>query len=404
MFAEIRRDRALQWLGALLALCHTLAALHWLYFQKLADILAAQNWPAVCWPFFPQCAQVHTFSATEVQAALWALIAASLIVALLFVLQKTTVACWSLGVLAIVKLSIVMLDFRLRLNQHAMTAWVVLAFLLIPGKRRAVTWLLVAIYFWAGVLKLNPEWLDGRALYGRLPLPDALLGPACVYVVVLELLLVFGLLARHRWLFWATVAQLAVFHAVSVPVVSYFYPLLMALLLAFPVLCRFLPPPESQPSSRGSWALLGVFSALQWTPALFPGDAVLTGEGRLLALHMFDAPLECQAWATAHGRGTSAIQTVPLRVAFLSNRILCDPLVYASAARDICAHNTTQTGALDLHLHTRRAGEAAFHPVIDAPDVCAQPLQYTMLAHNPWILVQAPQRPAQPDVPVLRGR
>ena len=40
------------------------------------------------------------------------------------------------------KLAVVALDFRLRLNQHMMTAWLVAAFLLLPNKRQALRWLL----------------------------------------------------------------------------------------------------------------------------------------------------------------------------------------------------------------------------------------------------------------------
>ena len=51
MTAEIHNDRALRWFGALLALAHCLAVVHWTLSQPLADILAPQNWPAVCWPW-----------------------------------------------------------------------------------------------------------------------------------------------------------------------------------------------------------------------------------------------------------------------------------------------------------------------------------------------------------------
>ncbi len=404
MFAEIHNDRALRIFGALLALAHGLTALHWAFAQPLAAILAPQNWPAICWPPFPDCAAAHNFTPMQVEIALWALGLASLVVAALFLLQKSAVASVSLGLLAIVKLSIVMLDYRLRLNQHMMTAWLVAAFLLVPQKRRVLTGLIVAIYFWAGVLKLTPEWLNGSALYGRLPLPTALLAPACWYVVVLELVLIFGLLARQRWLFWLTMAQLLLFHAVSLPVVSFFYPALMLLILAFLPLCRAIAPPLLQAPLWPAAATLGAFSALQLVPLTFPGDVLLTGEGRLWALHMFDAPLECQAWLTPHAADGRSGAPTPLRVAMLSNRVLCDPLVYASASRGICARNAGRVGVLDLHLQSRRAGEAAYHAVMDVPDVCAQPLKYSLLRHNPWIQSGETRRPAQPGVPELRGR
>ncbi len=403
MIAEIHNDRALRLFGALLALAHGLAVLHWAFSQPLAAILAPQNWPAICWPFFADCASVHVLDQAHVELGLALLGLFSLVTAGLFLAARTTLAFWSLALLAIAKLAVVALDYRLRLNQHVMTAWLVAAFLLVPHKRRVIAWLLVAIYFWAGVLKLTPEWLNGSALYGRLPLPPALLPLACGYVVALELVLIFGLLARPRWLFWLTFCQLALFHAVSVPVVHFFYPLLMALLLAFLPLCRAIAAPPLDAARWPAVATVAVFSALQCAPLLWPGDVLLTGEGRLWALHMFDAPLECQVWLTPHGPDGRSGLPAPLPVGMLSNRILCDPLVYASAVRGICAHNAGRVGALDLHLQTRRAGQPLFAPIVDAPDVCAQPLDYQLLAHNAWIQVAKTPVPAQPGLPVLRG-
>ena len=68
----------------------------------------------------------------------------------------------------------------------------------------------VLFYFWAGIIKLNPEWISGAALYGEslLLIPDSLIPAACIYVVVLELLLIFGLLSNRASWFWATLAQL----------------------------------------------------------------------------------------------------------------------------------------------------------------------------------------------------
>jgi hypothetical protein len=403
MFKEIHNDRALRYFGALLALAHGVAVLHWWLSQPLADVLAPANWPAVCWPFYPDCAQAHVLSTPQVHGLLALLGVLSLVTAGLFLRARTTLACLSLALLAVLKLGVVALDYRLRLNQHMMTAWLVAAFLLVPNKRRVLTGLLLAIYFWAGVLKLTPEWLDGRALYGRLPLPPALLVPACWYVVVLELALIFGLLSRRAWLFWLTFAQLLLFHAVSVPVVHFFYPLLMLLLLALFPLTRLIPAPQVTLPRWPLFATLGVFSALQFVPLLFPGDALLTGEGRLWALHMFDAPLECQAWLTPHAPDGREGPPVPLRVAMLSNRILCDPLVYASASRGICQRNQGRVGVLDLHLQTRRAGNSEFHAIVDAPDVCAQPLAYSLVRHNAWILGGERMVPVKVGVVEMRG-
>ena len=161
-------------------------------------------------------------------------------------------------------------------------------------------------YFWAGTLKLNWEWVSGGALYRPLWL---LTGPAvvaaCAYVVVLELVIVWGLLSRRSWIFWSSLAQVLLFHVMSFAVVGWFYPLLMFALLAIFPLARCIPgaPPEPASASassggacrgrRSRWR--SRFSLVQLTTHLYPGDTAITGEGRLFALHMFDARVVCEA-------------------------------------------------------------------------------------------------------------
>jgi len=48
-----------------------------------------------------------------------------------------------------------------------MLNWIVLAYLFFPGKRVLLRHLLVSLYFWAGILKLDWEWLSGVALYNQ---------------------------------------------------------------------------------------------------------------------------------------------------------------------------------------------------------------------------------------------
>lgn len=145
-------------------------------------------------------------------------------------------------------------------------------------------------------------------------------------MVVLELVLVWGCLSRRRSIFWVTLLQLALFEVASVPIVGLFYPLLMAGLLTLfwlsrpgPEALRAAPSAESRvdrsllwvgpglaalkKAGAGAWALWLFFSLLQAVPRLFPGDTAITGEGRLFALHLFDAKVECvsrSAFAGTH--------------------------------------------------------------------------------------------------------
>src|SRR5436309_1795448 len=164
--------------------------------------------------------------------------------------------------------------------------------------------LVTLFYFWAGTLKLNWEWISGAGLYRPMwPFSGGGVVAACAYVIVLELGVAWGLLAGRAWIFWAAFAQFLVFHALSWQVVGFFYPLLMFAILAIFPLSRLVPPrdpPEGLLTAlcrgREVWpvyARAALLPLLQLIPYAFPGDRTLTGQGRLYALHMFDARATC---------------------------------------------------------------------------------------------------------------
>ena len=290
-------------------------------------------------------------------------------------------------------------DYRLRLNQHYMLYWTMLAFLFVPGKRLALRYLVILFYFWAGIIKLNADWISGEALNGKLPLliPEALIPAGCIYVVVLELVLIFGLLSRRPWLFWATLAQLALFHLTSWSIVGFYYPLLMVCILSIFVLDRYiLPPPQLEVPDTPALArgrkiatgvLLGGFFALQFIPHLYPGDSAITGEGRYFALHMFDAPLDCQGMAIPR-RSDGRRRRVPLRAPHMPGRIHCDPIVFWSIGRHICRVNANSPGFedVDILVRTRRRGETQWQSLMNIENFCSTDPAYRVLGHNDWIL------------------
>jgi hypothetical protein len=218
---------------------------------------------------------------------------------------------------------------------------------------------------------------------------------ACAYVIVLESVLVFGLLSRRRWIFWGTLGQLLLFHVISYPVVGFYYPSLMAALLSIFPLGRLIGRESEGPSltalARGlepfpTYALLAGFSALQLVPHVFPGDPAITGEGRLFALHMFDAQVVCEAHVTVYDAqgGSRRVRIVPLAPA----RVRCDPIVYLSIARALCRQGAAdgRWRDVDLSLRSRRATETDLRPVVQVNGFCGRTLAYDIWRPNPWIL------------------
>jgi hypothetical protein len=207
-------------------------------------------------------------------------------------------------------------------------------------------------------------------------------------------------------IFWTALAQILNFHVFSWAVVGFFYPLLMfAILSIFPMCRRPLARrigAEPEPSDASTPSLLATvwagrarwgtyvtavgFSLLQLTPHGFPGDRAITGEGRLYALHMFDARTVCVGYATLHGTNGEVTRR-DLKLAF-DTRTACDPVVYYNRARNLCRrrdHGESPFRDLDLHLWARRTTEPELRPVIAIEGFCAKGIRYSPLWHNEWI-------------------
>src|SRR5215831_2092937 len=397
--AEIEGDAALRGYGVAMAFLHVVTYLFWVD-QRIVAYVNAQAEP-ICWPLVPACEQLRVLSAPGVALLLRAYFAAAIGAGLLFASRR--LVPWAYAGLVLVnalKLAIMLLDYRLRMNQHYMGFFAAFAYLFVPGKRDALRVLVTLFYFWAGTLKLNWEWISGAGLYRPMwPFSGAGVILACLYVIVLELGVAWGLLARRAWIFWGAFAQFLVFHAMSWQVVGFFYPLLMfAILTIFP-LSRLVPPGDRPEGllvalcrgreTRSVYALAALFSVLQLVPYAFPGDRALTGQGRLYALHMFDARATCQGWADLHnGDGTTTRRDLKLP---LDTRIACDPIVYFNRARNLCRQRDAGRATfqdLDLFLSARRSSEGRMKRIIATTSFCAKAERYDPFRHNAWILIE----------------
>lgn len=381
---QVAEDPALRAYGAALCGCHLLSFVFW---QQTSLPAQLSRGTPVCWPLLDGCAELARRSAGFWQLALLAYAATALVSALLFGGSRAKWGVVGFALLFVLHLALLFQDYRLRLNQHTMLMWAGLAFLLAPRKRLALKALLVSFYFFAGLLKLDAEWLSGAALGGHRPLlvPASLLPAACAYVVLLELVLVFGLFSRSKWLFSATLAQLGLFHLASFSVVGFFYPLLMLGLLSIFVLDRSFPKRDAAPERWASAAwVVAPFGLLQLLPRVMPGDSALTGQGRFLALHMLDAKLSCRATLTLH-YADRASETSEVRTK-LPGRIACDPLVYFHLARGVCRAQRGREAFTDLDLELwskRQTGPLV--KVIDQQRFCSEPVSYSAFTPNPWI-------------------
>jgi hypothetical protein len=395
---EIRADGVLRAYGAVLALVHALSAVFW--WHKDVAYIVRRGAEPICWPLVPDCQVLRVLSVGQVRWLLLGYGAVALAVAPLF-LRRRLVGYGYLGLVALtgLKVLILALDYRLRLNQHYMALWVTGVFLAVPGKREALRLLLVLFYVWAGTLKLNWEWISGAALYRPLWLISGrAVIAACAYVIFLELVVSWGLLVRRPWMFWGALAQLALFHVMSWSVVGFFYPILMFGLLTIALMDRLRPALTSRTDlirpllagglRTGSYAVGVVFSLCQLFPYAFPGDPAITGEGRLYALHMFDAQIVCETYATVQD-SSGGVHRLDLRPG-LAPRMDCDPHVAFNRARNLCVGRSgiqppPGVARVDLHLFARRSTETTMHEVINVTDFCRRGLRDRPFRHNEWI-------------------
>lgn len=382
---EVRSQPTLRYFGSLLGLTHVLTCLFWLtspnhYVSALTDSLP------LCWPFLHGCEDWGRLSPQTVIVLLTLYTAVSAASAFAFLYTKTVLPAFALlATASLIKLGIFLLDYRLSGNYHYMHFWVLFAYFFAVHKALTIRFLLVGFYLGAGVIKLNREWLTGAIFPVGTILTGQWLKVACAYVVVLELVLVFGLFAKRRWIFWVTLTQLFIFHAVSYFYVGFYYPSLFFCFLALFVMCevkqgqplRIFQLAELPWNSR---AILAGFVGLQLIPWVLGGDRALDGRGRLLSLTMFDARPQCEMRIVA--RFSVGEERLPARYASMVDpRLICDPHVMLADARHYCRklENDGEFKDMNISLHSKRQTDAQFREVFSFQDFCSQPKRMNVL-------------------------
>ncbi len=346
MFNEIKLDKALSLYGIALCLAYVLSIFHWYQSGGLHFPSLNEPW---CWPFFPQCWNFRiTLNLSIIHFLTIFLLA--LISLFYFIFKKIDKACFFLFLTWIVTLLLVIQDFRFRSNQFYILSWVTLVFLFAPSKKTTIPVIIIAIYFWAGRLKLNWEWISGSALYEKLWLiPEQLIVASCVYVIVLEMIFIWGLLSKRRLIFWGTISQLLLFHIQSFSQVAYWYPCLMFLILSFFVLNRFFTNQSPQTQNlniqgwqKSSWIIFILFSIFQLNPIIYVQTPLRVSSWRFMSLNMFEAKYNCNI--EIYKNIYSSIKQLESINLHLAPRMRCDPVIYWNHLRNRCRELNKEPG------------------------------------------------------------
>lgn len=369
----IERDRALQWYGVCLALTIPLTLVFWreqVFGEELVSALRPN-----CWPGLELLCLHHPLRAigTAARASYWLItLALAFAAAIQFARGRIGTATSALAASFLLKAFWQTRDYSLMGNYHYMPYTAFVFFLFLKDKRRGLLYLVFSFYWFAGLLKLDPEWLDGFSLRTRPTwMPQALFTASLAYAAFLELFVSLGLLAKNKGLRFAVLAQFALFHAFSWIYVGFFYPLTMALLLAIFWLDFRYPREAQTPLARRDLTALAVFCLMQLLPRLAGGDPAIFTKLRLSALNMYDATVACRTGIFAHfGNETREYTPDYRRIAL---RVRCDPILFESDARSLCRElrrDPAFTG-LDIFLLARRSSSREFTEVVNQKNICA---------------------------------
>lgn len=278
-----------------------------------------------------------------------------------------------------------LLDYRMMGNYHMIGFYFAAVFFLRPSVS-SLQLLFVLVYFFAGLLKLNLEWLSGAALYGNIPgLKGESLAFATGFVVILELIACWQLLSTQTIVRWSAWISFVVFHLISIFVVGFFYPAVMLTLLLFFPYCwqRNLNFRRVELKSPGTLVGFVVITSFQLIPStlILPS---LTGEGRYLALNMFDAKAQCSV-TMLERESDRTLRELDNPFRNIGFRIGCDPYLYFSHLKSRCSTNPSLQ--YSLYMNIRGNHDLSYPVVISETNMCREDIQYTWWKRNAWIQI-----------------
>lgn len=390
LILELQKYPTLRIIGTIFCLEHLLTILFWLTERPLHWILSPSN-TSICWPFFSSC-EVFKPSplVLNILLILYGLLALSGIIA--WWRKKDRLAASILWTLILIKVGIISLDYRLTGNYHYLPTMLAMVFLLIPERRYSLTVSFFIIYFAAGLLKINYQWLNGTAINDHI-MPSYMTALGVWYVLVLELGLVFFLFAKKdRW-FYFLFFQLVYFHLYSWHLTRFFYPVVMLALLGMllvlrPMVAEWSLKESFQTAFKSKQAqiLLLVFLILQLPQYLIPGNSALTGEGRMYAMIMYDGRVQCQPHLSIWKKDGSK-EELSLQPPWLMTRTQCDPLIYWRLAQKTCEWTKKDSNVIqvDLAIPVRNDKNSEWHSLVSALDVCQKSYSYYSFFPNSWI-------------------
>lgn len=390
LLQELKNNEALKWVGIIFCLEHLLTVFFWSTERPLNLILTNPSF-RICWPHWESC-RSFSWNHGSVRALLILYSALALFSIILWVAKSYRAAILGTVSSLVLKNFIIAQDYRLGGNYHYLPTLLCLAFLFLPHRTRSLPLFFWLIYFTAGILKLDPQWLSGAAINERF-FPPFIIQVGVWYVLILEIIFSFFIFSQNRKLFWFFFLQIFFFHLFSWHLTRFFYPSVMLLMLAILVLLRDIETPSWKLKDlriffhlRPILFATGVFIFLQLPQYYLPGKAALTGQGRSFALIMYDGRTECQPHLNIWKKNQLK-EELPLTAPWLITRIKCDPIIYKQLAERVCQwiQKDDLVEQVDLQLPIKFENEKDYRSIVSINDICNKQLSYSNFFPNYWI-------------------
>lgn len=343
-----------------------------------------QNHKIYCYPIFKSCYELVFSDLFYVKYIFFGYLIISAITIALIIFGRNKVTFGLFVCLFFLKFSILLSRYNFMGNYHTMHLTMVIVTLFAKQSLDKYRFVLCLQYFFAGLLKLNLEWLSGAALtsYSQYLLKGPFHVLSLAYVPVLELILIWGLLSKNSFLRKLTLLQLVIFHLYSIIVVGAYYPLIMAGLL-WPV---FYVEANTYFKNENRKTFFEIFSfrnvpqtlsslfivlIIVWnlTVKLNSMDPAMDGYIRYLSLNMLDARLTCRN-TLYEVKDNMDIVSVDVPYLARSLRVRCDPLVFDTFLRRLCKKNPTKNFL--FLLESKRTTQNHFTEIRNYKDACKQ--------------------------------
>ncbi len=355
----IEDDPTLIIYGAILCLIHAINSFLWMN----------QTTPLghVCWSFAPDCKNIAGLIVSYQKEILLLYFFFSVLTGTLLLLKKVR---WGYGLflfLEMIKLGYHLSDYRHMGNYHYMVHIINFLFLFALNKKNIIKLFLVLFYLGAGIIKFNTDWLSGMALLAPTYLLGKWLEWACVYVIILELLFVFGLLSNKKNLRSLVLIQLIAFHLYSWHIVGYYYPCIMLGMISLFIIDKDDFRFHFDKKEKG---YIVFFVLAQAIPLIFSMDSGLTGKYRVLSLNMLDAKSVCETNLFLKYKN----KTIEYNPDFLDTgvRIQCDPILTVNKIYQTCEDQKKNADFLDIDFNHQVKRISSAENIIDWTyrDVC----------------------------------